>query len=88
MLDNSFEEEKKRTIKGYEESKDSLKGYFRSLYDNAGMEWTEKDDNEINLIFDSIKLMAFSEVCEFFIKMKIEKEEHLSDKKEIITKNE
>ena len=41
-----------------EKSKTVLKGYFKTLYDNAGMEWTEENDKEIDFIFNSILLVS------------------------------
>lgn len=42
----------------YDKSKDLLKGYFKALYENAGMEWTKENDNEIDFVVKSITLMA------------------------------
>ncbi|MGP8024536.1 MAG: hypothetical protein ACLQG5_03820 [Methanobacterium sp.] len=38
----------------YIKAQNMLKDNFKSLYGNAGMEWTEEKDKEIDFIFDSI----------------------------------
>jgi hypothetical protein len=35
-----------------------LKKHFRTLYENAGMEWTRENDNEIEFIVEAIKNKA------------------------------
>ena len=44
--------------KNYLMSKALLKKHFRILYENAGMEWTEENDNEIEFIVNAIKNKA------------------------------
>ena len=41
--------------KNYLMSKALLKKHFRILYENAGMEWTEENDNEIEFIVNATK---------------------------------
>jgi hypothetical protein len=45
-------------MKNFKKSKNMLKGYFKALYDNAGMDWTEENNEEIDYIVNSIYLMA------------------------------
>jgi hypothetical protein len=35
-----------------------LKKHFRTLYENAGMEWTVENDNEIEFVVEAIKNKA------------------------------
>lgn len=48
----------KGITKNYLMSKALLKKYFRTLYENAGMEWTKENDDEIEFIIEAIKNKA------------------------------
>ena len=40
---------------------DFFKGYFKFIYENAGMEWTEKDNAAIENVMHAIKNLAYWE---------------------------
>ena len=44
--------------KNFKKSREMLKNYFKALYENAGMEWTEQNDKDIEFIVNSILLEA------------------------------
>lgn len=48
----------KGITKNYLMSKALLKKYFRTLYENAGMEWTRENDEEIEFVVEAIKNKA------------------------------
>ena len=39
-------------------AKNFLKKYFRTIYENEGMEWTEENNKEIDFIVEAIKNRA------------------------------
>lgn len=53
-----LEAAEKGVTKNYLMSKALLKKYFRTLYENNGMEWTHENDNEIEFIVEAIKNKA------------------------------
>ena len=53
-----LEAAEKGVTKNYLMSKALLKKYFRTLYENNGMEWTRENDNEIEFIVEAIKNKA------------------------------
>lgn len=65
----SFEEFKERDNQDYPKSKELLKKYFRTLYENAGIEWTEKNDKEIEFIIEAIVLRSSMITTEIVINM-------------------
>ena len=48
----------KQVNENYLESFELLKKYFKRLYENAGMEWTEENEAEIRFIMNSISMRA------------------------------
>jgi hypothetical protein len=76
--EKEYELQKKITKENYVKAENILRGYFKSLYENAGMEWTRKDDKEIKFVIDAIKNMAFLHVGEFLLE-KTKREEKIKD---------
>lgn len=54
-----YEKMKKEINENYIKAESILKEYFKISYENAGREWTEKNNEEINFVMESIKKMAF-----------------------------
>ncbi len=48
----------KQVNENYLESFELLTKYFKRLYENAGMEWTEENEAEIRVIMNSISMRA------------------------------
>ena len=59
--DSEYELELKKAKENYLTAADFLKGYFRFIYENAGMEWTEKDNDAIENVMYAIKNLAYWE---------------------------
>jgi hypothetical protein len=59
--DSEYELELKKARENYLTAADFLKGYFRFIYENAGMEWTEKDNDAIENVMYAIKNLAYWE---------------------------
>lgn len=59
--ENEYELELEKAKKEYLIAADFLKGYFKFIYENAGMEWTEKDNAAIEKVMCSIKNLAYWE---------------------------
>ena len=66
-LEEKYRKEKQITDENYEKAISSLKNYFKRLYDNAGMDWTEDDDKEIEFITNTIMIKTISIYGEFQI---------------------
>jgi hypothetical protein len=58
---NEYEFELEKAKKEYLIAADFLKGYFKFIYENAGKEWTEKDDAAIEKVMCAIKNLAYWE---------------------------
>ncbi len=58
---NEYEMELEKAKKEYLIAADFLKGYFKFIYENAGMEWNEKDDAAIEKVMCAIKNLAYWE---------------------------
>ena len=54
----NYESAEKEIKANYIKSKNILKGHFKALYENVGMEWTEKNSKEIDFVIKSIERMA------------------------------
>lgn len=62
MVENvEFEKLIEESQENFIKSKDILKGYFKTLYENAGMEWTENNDEDIEFIVNSIFLNSINQ---------------------------
>jgi hypothetical protein len=48
----------KQVNENYQQSFELLTLYFKALYENAGMEWTEKNQNDILFIMNSISMRS------------------------------
>jgi hypothetical protein len=59
--DNEYELELEKAKKEYLIAADFLKGYFKFIYENSGLEWTEKDDDAIEKVMSAIKNLAYWE---------------------------
>jgi hypothetical protein len=59
--DNEYELELEKAENEYLVAADFLKGYFKFIYENAGMEWNEKDDAAIEKVMSAIKNLAYWE---------------------------
>jgi len=58
---DEYELELKKAKKEYLIATDFLKGYFKFIYENAGMEWTETDNDAIEKVMCAIKNLAYWE---------------------------
>lgn len=58
---NEYEMELEKAKKEYLIAADFLKGYFKFIYENAGMEWNKKDDAAIEKVMCAIKNLAYWE---------------------------
>ncbi len=72
-LEKDFKYVREKVDFDFEESKKILKNDFKVLYENAGMEWTEKNDKGIDHIFESILQKATCEAVYMSRKAKIQK---------------
>jgi 16S rRNA A1518/A1519 N6-dimethyltransferase RsmA/KsgA/DIM1 with predicted DNA glycosylase/AP lyase activity len=72
-LEKDFQYVREKIDNDFEESKRMLKNNFKFLYENAGMEWTEKNEKEIDYIFESILQKATCEAVYRVRKAKIDK---------------
>ena len=59
--DSEYELELEKAKKEYLIAADFLKGYFKFIFENAGMEWNEKDDEAIENVMCAIKNLAYWE---------------------------
>ena len=59
--DNEYELELEKAKKEYLIAADFLKGYFKFIYENSGMEWTENDNDAIENVMNAIKNLAYWE---------------------------
>lgn len=53
-----LESAEKGVTENYLIARNFLKKYFRTIYENEGMEWTEENDKEIEFIVEAIKNRA------------------------------
>ena len=53
-IEEEFEQTEKEIEEKYQKAIDILRGHFKNLYDDAGMEWTKEDDESISFVFSSI----------------------------------
>jgi hypothetical protein len=53
-----LESAEKGVKENYMVARNFLKKYFRTLYENEGMEWTEENNKEIDFIVEAIKNRA------------------------------
>jgi hypothetical protein len=59
--DNEYELELEKAKKEYLIAADFLKGYFKFIFENSGMEWTENDNKAIEKVMCAIKNLAYWE---------------------------
>jgi hypothetical protein len=76
-MSNEFEKDfkyvREKVDYDFEESKRILENNFKALYENAGMEWSETNDKEIDYIFESILQKATCEAIYMVRKAKKDK---------------
>jgi hypothetical protein len=53
-----LESAEKGVKENYMVARNYLKKYFRTIYENEGMEWTEENNKEIDFIVEAIKNRA------------------------------
>ncbi len=53
-----LESAEKGVKENYMVARNFLKKYFRTIYENEGMEWTEENNKEIDFIVEAIKNRA------------------------------
>ncbi len=71
-LEKDFQYVREKIDNDFEESKKILKDNFKLLYENAGMEWTVKNEKEVDYIFESILQKATCEAVYRVKKAKID----------------
>ena len=63
----SVKEQNIKDIENFGKSKKILKKHFKALYENAGMEWTEQNDDEIEFVVNSIVSLSVSDSVNVFL---------------------
>lgn len=74
-LSKQLELNEKTSTEDYIKAKNILKGLFKTLYDNAGMEWTEDKDNDVEFVADAIERRAINHFGDIYIKFLAEESE-------------
>ncbi len=72
-LKKDFQYVREKVDYDFEESKRMLNNNFKVLHENAGMEWSETNEKEIDYIFESILQKAICEAVYTVRKAKIDK---------------